>query len=444
MSRLPFLVGLAAVLLPTAACGPPPERSGAETGKQEAVRGATLDEQRSRDEIDYHARERPERLRSGCDRPAGAPRVCVRLAGPRAVPRGSGLRYRVEWRDLPRSGLIVQLERAAPIGERWRYAGLWGPIQLATIPVGGSGARDFEWNGREIGCAPADYPTWCDGVEIGAYTLTAVIVDPPDYSFLGWPDRRLHRTLAWAASPEFSIEGAFDMQSVFYWDRSALHRYIDRQLGERAPKPGERYPPQPLIARRTLLSGYCADIVLDPPLRGTIRACIPPRLVDRFGVRARADDISLSGAVGYRKGLIAKDRAEAVARRIAMRGYERAADHIGFPDVDEVRARYGREAAGRRTWLETEVPDPTYRTEAGGYWLFLVEQRVKTIAGQLAGLRHGLLIKVEPDGTACLIDKGDAATFRPNISADGAPSGLPADLARRFHDPERWSRPCPR
>jgi hypothetical protein len=82
-----------------------------------------------------------------------------------------------------------------------------------------------------------------------------------------------------------------------------------------------------------------------------LEACVPLRLAERFGVRASPDEIVFSGEIGYRPGLIAQDRAETTARRIAMQGYDSVADYIGLPSLREVRAKYG-ELADQRTWLE--------------------------------------------------------------------------------------------
>jgi hypothetical protein len=243
---------------------------------------------------------------------------------------------------------------------------------------------------------------------IGAYTLTAVIVDRPDHSFLGWPDPRPHRTLAWAPSRAFTIVGAFDMRSVLERDPSAVGDYLGRRLGFGLPNYQWRFRGRPLVAKRSPFSGYCAGMALDPPLRGTLDICLPRSAVDRFGVRAIQGDAVFSGAIGYRRGLIAQDRAEAIALDVSKQGYR---------------------GAGTRS-------DSSYRNEAGGYWLFTVQQGT-------APALETLLIKVEPDGAGCLVGKGGYSEFRPSIGADGPPGGLSEAEGRRFYDPELWSRPCP-
>lgn len=437
---------LAAAFLAAVACGPASALSDAETPRERSTRMASEAERRRQAEIGYEARYRSHSLRSGCDAPVEPerPRVCVTVSGTTAVPKGDRLRYRVEWRDVPAgAGLIVTLERAAPVGERWRYAGITGPVQLFTIPVSGSGARDLEWSGREIGCAPADAPTWCDGVEIGAYTLTATILDLPDYNFLGWPDRRPYRPLTWAKSAPFSIDGALDLGSLLN-KRQAVTDYLRRRLGFFVPHYDRTILDRPLPAAHSGASGYCAGIELRLPLQGVLTACLPQRSIDRHGVRATGDDLVFSGAIGYRKGLIAQDRAEAVARRIAVQGHENVAHYFGRPDMRQVRAQYGEEAAKERTWLETTLIEPNYRHEVGGYWLFLMHNRLHTIGGSLAGIDAKLLVKVEPDGTGCLIDHRSTATPGPDIGARSAGNGLSETEARSRYDPETWQQPCAR
>lgn len=446
MTRTGFRLA-AALLLSVVACGPVSGRSGHETPQERAARIESDSEQRRQAEIDREARARPESQRSGCDAPAGPPRaqVCVRLAGPTALRKGEGLRYRVEWSGLAaRAGLIVTLDRAAPVGERWRYAGLTGPVQLSTIPVEGSGARDLEWNGRGIGCAPADAPTWCDGVERGAYILSAAIVDPPDYYLLGWPEQRPYRPLAWADSATFTIEGPIDMRWVMGHDRSAVKDYLRRRLGFFLPHYTGKLDDRSLLATARGASGYCAGIPLHVPLRGILEACVPRRLIDPIGVRAAPEEIVFSGEIGYLPGLIAEDRAEAIALRIALQGYEGSVDYIGPPSFREVRAKFGEEVANQRTWLETTLMEPSYRVEAGGYWLFLFHQRVTTLRGGQAGFNQKLLIKVEPDGTACRIDSRDMAEPGPDIGSRSAGNGLSEAEARRRYDPQTWQQPCPR
>jgi len=420
-----------------------------ETPRERAQRLLHLrdsDQRRRAFEIEHEQRARPPALLSGCGASAdpGRPQLCLRLLDRRAITKGSGLRYRVEWRNLPTTlGLIVVLERAAPIGEHYRYRGVTGPLHLSTIPVSGSGSVELAWNGREVGCAPADGPTWCDGVEIGAYRLGATVVDWPDYHFLGWPDRRPYRLHLWTRSDEFAITGPFDMRSILNEDRREVTAYLRERLGYFQPIYDWSERGRPLPARR-VGDAYCADKPMRPPLRGALRICVGAAYVDRYGVSARPEDMRLNGDIAYLPGLIAQDRAEAIARRTAMRGYEGAADYLGHPGLDAIRA-LPPGAADRMTFLDTSVAGGAYRGERGGYWLFIVEQKVSSLSGSgPRGPWHRLLIKVEPDGTACRIGRGTMDDFRPSIGADGPPGGLEGAQARRYYDPERWQLPCPR
>ena len=404
-------------------------------------------ESRRQWEIEQEPLRWPPEVRSRCDAHASVntPEVCIRLTGPRSIGKGSGVTYRIEWRNLPRGALIVSLERDAPPGERWRYLGELGPLQLSPARLSGNGARDFSWNGRQVGCAPADVPTWCDGVEIGSYRLHARVVDLSDHRSVRWPEGRQARVLAWSRSEPLTISGAVDMRTVLRDNRSETLAYLERRVGfftpfydafiGRAPRPTRPHGP-----------GHCAQIPLEQPLRGTLEACIKDEFIEPAGVTAGPQDVLFGGDIDYLPGLIRQDRAADIARQVAMRGYERSADYIGWPGLDEARrGGGGDERNNPRTWLETYMRDRAYRRENGGYWLFVVDQMVHNFRGSgRAGAYDRLLVKVEPGGAACLVGRGTMEDYNPAIERGELPGGMTREQALPFYDPERWARPCPR
>lgn len=419
----------------------PGESLSAEASSRRAEARRAEAERRRQWELGEDARLRPPDRRSGCDAPAstGAPQICIRLLGPRVLPNGSERRFRLEWRNLPETVIELALERAAPAGERWRYRGTVGLLpSLGLGSVSGEGAREGSWNGLDVTCN--DQPGYCQGVEIGTYRFSgaAIIVEPTRRR--GQPSPV---PITWTLSDEFEIGGSFDMRSVLYEDRIQLGSYLQRRLGFHIPFYNSEVKRAPMPARRGR-SGYCADAVLPPPLRGTLRTCIPARFVDRIGVAAEPEDVLFGGEIGYLPDLVTQSRAVEIARGIAMRGYERAADHIGYPGLAEARrGGGGDERDNPRTWLDTYMRDFGYRHEGGGYWLVVVDQMVKTLAGEgPAGPWDRLLVRIEPNGRACLVGRGPVQTYNPGIRAQRPPGGMTLAQARPNYDPARWSQPC--
>ena len=399
-------------------------------------------EQFRRAEIEEEARLRPAERRGGCDaaaRPSG-PNLCLRLLDAGALPKGSLRRFRIEWRNLPETAIFFTLERAVPAGERRPYRGQVGNLPLGTGLVSGDGAREFTWDGK-LRCGhlpPAD----CPGVEIGAYRLvaSATAIDPNARRGSPAPV-----PVAWTRSDEIAVTGMLDMRTLLYDDRYELVSYLQRRLGLRLVNYDGPLRVVPRPARR-VGANYCADIILTPPLRGTLRTCIPDRFVSRIGVSAQSEDLLFGGEIGYLPGLVPEPRAVEIARAFVMRGYERRADYIGYPGLDVARqGGGGNERNNPRTWLDTYFSGYAYRSEAGGYWLFTIDQMVKTMAGDSqAGPWDRLVVKVEPNGRVCVVGRGTVQTYRPGIWSTRGPGGMTAAQARPNYDPVGWSRPCRR
>jgi hypothetical protein len=392
-------------------------------------------------EIQEEARLRPPERRGGCDagaRPAG-PNLCLRLLDAPTLPKGTTRRLRIEWRNLPETVIFFTLERAAPAGERRPYRGAVGNLPLGTGLVSGDGVRDFTWDG-ELGCGQMGVGN-CPGVEIGVYRFvaSAIVIEPGR--------RRGDPTpvpVAWTRSDEIAITGILDMRTLLYEDRYELASYLHRRVGLVLVNYDGPLRVMPRPARREG-SHYCANVVLIPPLRGTLRTCIPDRFVGRIGVSAQSEDLLFGGDISYLPGLVPEPRAVEIARAFAMRGYEHAADYIGYPGIQVARqGGGGNERNNPRTWLDTYFSSYAYRGERAGYWLFVIDQMVKAMSGDSpAGPWDRLVVKVEPDGRVCLVGRGTVRDYRPGIWSTRPPGGMTPAQARPNYDPAGWSRPCP-
>jgi len=323
------------------------------------------------------------------------------------------------------------------------------------IQIVGDGAREFEWNGRIAGC----HLTLCDAMEVGEYRLAvyAFAVTPYRELEYGVPLHPVHTAMraqgapliSWAKSAAFRIDGEPNLTPFLRRPMFPLAQYLRQRLGFFIPFYDWSLLENPLPARRTR-DGYCADITLRPPLRGILRACLPLDALGAYGANVEDWEMLFSGEIGFLPGLIPEADAEIIARRLAMRGYEQAADYIGGQDFRALRDRYGQEGLSQRTWLETEIREAIYRREAGGFWLFVVEQTAMFVgrngfvrgSSNPAGLSDRLLVKVEPNGRACVVGRGPAGSYRPSIQSQEPVGGLPAGESRRYYDIEAWSRPC--
>ena len=382
----------------------------------------------------------PTATQSDCDSPPGRPVVCL-VPATRAVRLDQPLDYVLRWRGVPEgSGVVISIENGAPAAERRRYIGAAGPLMLAPLKIRGSGEKRIQWNGHDIGCAPADAPMWCQGVERGRYRLVGQLYDTASFAFLGWPDPRPRKQIAWTRSPMVDIQGPIDIGVALRGDQLSLTRFLWRQGYRKAFY--DREVLKHVGPTRGGWRTHCADIALLAPLTGSIEACVPKSTVDEFGIKARPAEISYGGKIRYLVGILPMAEAEIAARKVARPPYERLARYTGFPTaaLDEP----DRDAVNQRTWLESGISDAALRNEGGPYWLFLIRESVKTVQGSPAGPSDHLLVRVEMNGRACLVDKGPSGDFRPDIdSQDAGLHGLTSAQKIKSYNPALWQRPCP-
>src|SRR5689334_13817045 len=79
----------------------------------------------------------------------------------------------------PHASIALWLHEDPAYPEDSSPPGVGGPLTLVSDPIcaSGSGRGTTEWNGRSLGCAPTDAPTFCDGVGIGHYRIEAIVYD---------------------------------------------------------------------------------------------------------------------------------------------------------------------------------------------------------------------------------------------------------------------------
>ncbi|HEX8192557.1 MAG TPA: hypothetical protein VF552_06615, partial [Allosphingosinicella sp.] len=235
---------------------------------------------RPRTPTDGRSPDWPEALRSDCRWPPADPTrpvLCLGTPAAGAVQKGHPIAIDIEWRNAPPgSGLVVYLERDDPDREA-RYFGFVGPLVLVPIETGENGRSRFEWNGRELPCAPTDAPRLCEGTaEIGRYRLRAALYDGARFSTVGRPAPNGPSLVVHDVSEPFVVQGAPDLRPIgrTLWWAALNHAMSERMIRASSALAGDTNGSGVEVFAGPD-GGFCAAIQARPPHRGSLKACLP-------------------------------------------------------------------------------------------------------------------------------------------------------------------------
>jgi hypothetical protein len=367
-------------------------------------------------------------------------RPCLNIEASGRAVKGVLTPFVVTWSGMPPgTRLEIWLESNAPVGDRWRYGDL-GPIQLASgaSEIAGLGLRNLAWNGEACPIRGRDVAITCRAVNPGHFRLGARATQ--------WASNRL-QMIGWAKSGVLQLEGAPDIAYLTRpWPalKGGLGLFLPRNF----------FFARPMQARRRG-SEWCSTVAMPPPIVGSLDVCLPAKLVDAYGIRAKPEDLVYSGDYRLMPGLIAPDRAEIIAHRLARSLFEQQVDTTDLSNIFDYEewlvkgmglSRHSPEirALKRLKWLESEVRGGIYRPANGGYWLFEVYERLHYFRYGEEGAPElpweTVLVKVERTGKSCVVARGDLSAHRSILNEAQWSPQEPA-VQRKFAA-SGWDAPC--
>ena len=360
----------------------------------------------------------------------------VRVEPARAsTAKGSELSFTVEHRNLPAgAGLVLTLVRDVPDGQAHGYQGATGPLMLAPLAISGGGPTEFRWNGREVGCAPTDFPTWCP-VEIGRYRVQATVLDRTDVGLVGWPDRRPRTVLAQSLSSAFLITGEPDLAPLQTTLLGAAVQHVaDRLFAEQgwslaAPGHPIGRSLRPLGSVRRTGAGLCSDFEAAAPFTGRLTACVPPGSLSEAGLRVQRAEAKVSGEVAWAPGVVPYGQARAAALALADAAYlprvrfrdQPTREQIGAPPGVDFAA-WSRANPNASTYLNSQVGEWVYRADLNAWAMIVSEIMAGGQDGAPGRFADNVLVRVDRTGRACVVK---AVPYKSPLGVDIAEDPLP-------------------
>lgn len=336
---------------------------------------------------------------------AAAPTLAVALPGGRtAFPKGAPVAVSVTYREAPPGASVVLELVADTTDQAIRGYAVAGPLGMASLPLKRAGRVNLNWDGKRVACAPTDVPVWCDGVDVGRYRIRASVYDYGPFGTVGWPPRRRPKLLAQADSPPFYIEGQPDLRRLERAMGAVASRYGQARLGINRVKTyaatwGEFTAVTPVVRRDRR---FCRDYNLAPPATGRISVCAPDSILTRDGLRAAMDDMTATGWIGWRWGVV--DYTGAVRAALAA---------AAPPYLARLGSRDQNAPGPRGTYLSDVVQNIRFRTDLNA-WL------VEVVESEAGGTRQDrisdlVLVRVDANRRACVVSTHPYQGPRPDI-----------------------------
>jgi len=346
------------------------------------------------------------------------PSICIGKLDKQIYRKGEALNAQISWQNVPAgSSVIISIERDTEDSGA-RYVGPAGALHLRPIPVAGSGAVAFHWNGQEFPCAPTDFPTLCKAqVEIGRYRLHVALYDREQIAIVGWPSPENPVLLGQSMSPSFVVQGQPNLQSVaraMWWagvNQAMGAQEIDSSSALQGDMNGRG-----LAIYETAFGSLCADLPAALPYISTLTACVPKKAVlgDAGLLFVEPDVIQVTGHVAVKTGAISRKEAIDLARQVADIPYRRRVAFTRQPNPRDAGYDYGRDGdfyawserhPAATTYLSDSVSETIYRPDLGGAWVIVVNEIMA--GGSLPEKQRfadKVLVLVQSNRKACVIE----------------------------------------
>lgn len=346
----------------------------------------------------------------------------LRILSGANVLLGSNLQIQWSVKDVSAAkGMVLNLVRDVPVEEIYNYRGATGPLTLEPIEIEASNGL-IKWDTDKVGCAPTDYPTWCD-TQPGNYYLQALVYDRADFSILGWPDRSLPapKQLQSFRSESFEITGTPDLEPL---QRELQGKALELFVLEFGVDLGGGIFVAQDFAKTdkkwTEVSGtHCLTYWLMVPFSGAIKACGNPGKRDEgFAEILKPLAFKNTGTKPY-------PEAKAWAKQLATEQY---LDRVAFPTQPTPEAagypgyevidfyEWSRQNPEATTYLSSTLRDWNYRDDQ---WVFVYE--VNKAGGSDNGpdrFNDRVLVVVPNKGSACVVETTSTRSFKSDYKTD--------------------------
>lgn len=306
--------------------------------------------------------------------------------------KGAPVDLKLTYAGLPaQAGVDLFLVRDVEPEKTWppSYQAPTGPIVIRPLAVSGSGSTNFQWDGKQIACAPFDGPTFCDGTDVGRYRIMARVYDRSDFSTVVRLRPPL-KILGESYSSSFIVRGSPDFAPL----EQEMRRAVVRRL-KATNAPDELWRDGvvwPLAKARSpiekRLAGYCIDFSAGQPFEGVLKACAPASVLGPEGLRVSASDVKVTGHTAWRPGVIRYGDATAAALNLAEKPYL-------------TRAGTKTQTAAGVAYRDSRVEWAYYRPDLKAWVFWLVEVEAGSLSGKHDGFADWVVVRVSDDGKAC-------------------------------------------
>lgn len=347
---------------------------------------------------------------------AQVPTLAVYHTAPERVAKGSPIQVLIDYQNVPKgAGLVIRVAPDVPVAEQ-KELGV-GPAALVLQPISlsGSGRQVIEWNGKDLGCAPIDVPSWCPAFEVGRYRFEVALYSTAEFGLMGL-GAALPELLTQNHSSAFDVSGSIDVERFRHLLTSTAINFLAKSMhlhsaGVRGLWGGD--PDLYLKARGDISQGpegYCATYEAKIPFTGQVTTCIPMSVVGPYGVHParvhQALQVTASSRIAMRPGLLSYSDALAQARQLADAPYVARLKMESMPlMLGEGGNSWGR---GGRTHnqhiLAGGVTNWSFDVAASA-WVFIIRQ-IKA-GGQQADpdrIADKVIVRVERTGKVCVVE----------------------------------------
>lgn len=320
-----------------------------------------------------------------------------------------------DFSGLPaKAGLVLNLVRDVPAADRFKYNGATGPITLQPMVVG-NGAGSTTWTASQVGCAPTDFPTWCE-IQPGKYYLEGTVYDRADFPILGLfgPRDPAPKVLMTLQTDSFEIKGVPDFKALEQGLEGAALNLMVTQFS--LDQGGGIFSAQKYIG----IDGTwfdegaqkCLNFSLKSPFSGKIKTCGNP--LKRGDVSTEVlQPLLLDSSIreyGLAKKLAENQATQPYLNRVAFRT-QPSPEAAGYPGYEVIGFQaWSNQNPEATTYLSSVLRDWQFRDQA---WLFAYQ--INKAGGSEQGVdrfNDTVWVKVPSQGLACIVAAGPQRKLR--------------------------------
>ncbi len=290
---------------------------------------------------------------------AGGPGIRVSLPESK-IELGSEVKIKIEKSSIPaNAGIVLYLVREKSDSNMGNMG--W-PLMLRPQIIEGNWEEEFIWNGKWVGCAPSDVPTWCEWMRVGKYYIKATVYDRHDFPILGdfeSSDVGDVDVIAEYNTDTFLIDGPLDFSPLTESMGNKNYLFLSEEVGFYAF--GQAYQSDKLLRTKGGISKkswgiFCLEQELLEPFSWTISTCTNKSIISDAWLNFDIyKDFESTGTIIYASTLTYQE-ALSKAQLLAY-------------DLDPSGAKEWEKT--RNPWEHVGLSNWTYRVD-GKYWMFVL------------------------------------------------------------------------